>query len=641
MNLRTKLLLSYLTFVAALVVLGGWSAWRLREMGGVSRRIISNNYDSVVAAQEMKESLERQDSAALFALLGARDKALGQVREHRTRFDLNLQKAANNITEIGEPEAIEAIRRDRDIYYQMFDAFLAKVNSTENSRPVRDEELSQRSDYFTQLEPQFNKLRAECEHLLQLNQRAMLSKSEAAAGVAQLWFYRTLLFAGVLVTAGLFLAFFLANRIVEPLRQLTATTARIAGGDLDAKVTVDSRDEVGVLAAEYNRMAERIRQLRSSDMGKLLVAQQTTEAAIDSLYDPVIVTDGEGCVTKLNPAAAEIFGSETENTGKHVGDVARDARIAGAVAEALESQRPVAREGMSSVLPLAVDGSERAFRLRTTPMRGDGESGHRLLGAVTILEDITHLREIDRLKSEFIATASHELRTPLTSVQMGVHLLLEGALGELTDDQDEVLQACRQDCDRLDKLMRDLLDLSKIEAGESQPQVASVSAKDLLTNAIKELRPQVEAKGVELNINTPVELPWVSVDRLQIERVISNLVVNALRHTKEGQIKISAEQRDNYLAVSVSDTGSGITPEYLAHIFDKFVQVPDAPTGGAGLGLAISKSIVETHGGQISAQSQVGHGTIFTFTLPLAVAPGPLTAKGSSVNEQAHFDHRR
>jgi PAS domain S-box-containing protein len=202
------------------------------------------------------------------------------------------------------------------------------------------------------------------------------------------------LIAGVLVAAGLYLAFFLANRIIEPLRQLTASTAKIAGGDLNAKVPVTSRDEVGVLAAEYNRMAERIRQLRSSDMGQLMIAQQTTEAAIDSLYDPVIVTDGEGQVTKLNPAAEEIFGSEKENAGKHIGEVARDVRIAGAVAEALESQRPVAGEGMASVLPLAVDGSERAFRLRTTPMR---DNGSRLLGAVTLLEDITHLRELDRL----------------------------------------------------------------------------------------------------------------------------------------------------------------------------------------------------------------------------------------------------
>lgn len=615
MSLRSKLLFGYLIFVAALVVLGAWGAWRLREMGDVSRRIISNNYDSVVAAQEMKESLERQDSAALFALLGAHDKAIAQLREHRALFDQNFEKAANNVTEVGEQAAIEAIRTDRDTYYHLFDAFLSRVEATRASQPKRREELSERDEYFTQLEPQFNKLRADCEHLLQLNQRAMLAKSESAAGVAQLWFYRTLLIAGVLVAAGLYLAFFLANRIVEPLRQLTASTVKIAGGDLNAKVTVSSHDEVGVLAAEYNRMAERIRQLRSSDLGMLMVAQQTTEAAIDSLYDPVIVTDGEGHVTKLNHAAAEIFGSEKENAGKHIGEVARDVRIAGAVAEALESQRPVAGEGMASVLPLAVDGLERAYRLRTTPMRDN--SSH-LLGAVTLLEDITHLREIDRLKSEFIATASHELRTPLTSVQMGVHLLLEGAAGELNDKQTEVLSACREDCERLDKLMRDLLDLSRIEAGESQPALKTVRTREFIINATEDLRPQVESKGLQFRVLVPVGLPDVKIDPSQIERVLANLVVNAIRYTRQGEITIGADTRGNFIAVSVSDTGTGIPPEYLPHIFDKFVQVPGAATGGAGLGLAISRLIIEAHGGQISVQSQLGHGSTFTFTLPVA-----------------------
>ncbi len=625
MSLRTKLLAGYMVFVTALIVLGGWSAYRLREMGGVSRRIISNNYDSVLAAQQMKESLERQDSAAVFALLGARERALQQMHEHRARFDANFQKAAANITEVGEPEAIEAIRRDREIYYKIFDDFLADTDLpgdliTRNGTivsPAKPGEARGKVIYFQSLEPQFNKLRADCDHLLQLNQRAMVAKSEAAAEVARRWFYLTLLLAGVMVAAGIALAFLLANRIVEPLRQLTATTAKIAGGDLDAKAEVNSDDEVGMLAREYNRMAERIRQLRQSDKGQLFVARQTTEAAIDSLYDPVIVTDSEGCVTKLNPAAEEIFGSEAENSGKHVGEIARDPTIAGAVAEAIRSQRPVAGEGAASVLPLAVDGSERAFRLRTTPMR---DNENHLLGAVILLEDITHLREIDRLKSEFIATASHELRTPLTSVQMGVHLLLEKAAGELTDKQTEVLEACRQDCDRLDRLMRDLLDLSKIEAGESPPQLASVRARELIQAAAEDLRPQVEAKGLEFRVNVPIDLPFVNVDRLQIERVISNLVVNAIRSTRQGEIRITAERRDHNIAVSVADSGSGIPAEYLPHIFDKFVQVPDAPTGGAGLGLAISKSIVEAHGGQIGVHSEMGIGSTFTFTVPVANA---------------------
>src|SRR4030095_11840809 len=151
MTLRAKLILGYLVFIIALVMLGAWSAWRLREMGGVSRRILSNNYDSVVAAQEMKESLERQDSAALFALLGAREKAMDQLRQHRTRFDANFDKAANNITEIGESDAIEHIRRDRAIYYHLFDTFIAALHPPTTGQSNSPTEEASRQEYFTKL----------------------------------------------------------------------------------------------------------------------------------------------------------------------------------------------------------------------------------------------------------------------------------------------------------------------------------------------------------------------------------------------------------------------------------------------------------------------------------------------------------
>jgi PAS domain S-box-containing protein len=618
MSLRTKLLSGYMMFVAALVVLGGWSAWHLREMGGVSRRIISNNYDSVVAAQDMKESLERQDSAALFALLGQRERAVTQLREHRARFDAAFTKAANNITEPGETEVIEFIRNDRDAYYRLFDAFLAGADSGERGTQGVGAGFG-RDEYFAELEPRFNRLRANCDALLQLNQRAMLAKSEAAAGVARQWFLTTLVIAVSLVVAGLALAVFLSDRIVRPVRELTATTARIAGGDLGARAAVLSDDEIGVLAEEYNRMAASLQELRRTDLGELLVAQQTTEAAIDSLYDPLIVTDAEGCVVRLNNAAEEIFGAESENAGRHVREMASAGRIAFAVSEALSSQRPVAGEGALAVLPLSVDGAERAYRLRTTPMR-DADS--RLLGAVTLLEDITHLREIDRLKSEFISTASHELRTPLTSVQMGVHLLLEGAAGELTAKQQEILEVCREDCERLERLMRGLLDLSRVESGAEKPRPAAVRAADLIRDTTERLRPQVEFKGIALRVDVPPDAPHVLADREQIERVITNLITNAVRHTlRGGEIRINVAPRDTgMLAVSVSDTGRGIPTEYLPRIFDKFVQVPNSPSGGVGLGLAISERIIVAHGGQISAQSEVGRGSTFTFTLPVAGA---------------------
>ena len=453
MKLRTKLLLGYLGFIVALGVLGAWSARTLQQMSAVSGRIIAENYDSVVAAQDMKESLERQDSAAVFELLGEHDRASRQAAEHRARFDAALERAAANITEQGEPEIVDAIRRSRAEYYRQFDEFLGATDD----RTAR---------YFSLLEPQFNRVRADCDRLLRVNQEAMRSKADAASQIARRWFLITLALAVALMAAGVGVEISLSNAILGPVRQLTDATTRMAGGDLDAAVSVRSGDEIGALAVGFNRMAERIRELRRSDLGKLLIAQQTTEAAIDSLYDPVIVTDSERRVTRINPAAERLFGPRAEVVGKPIDVVVRDSRVAQAIGDVLQSGGAVASESPAAVLPWAVDGARRAFRILSTPMR---DADARLVGAVTLLEDITHLSEISRLKSEFIAAASHELRTPLTSVQMGIHLLIEDTSGPMTERQRDILQVCREDTARLDRLMRELLDLSKIGVRRCHP----------------------------------------------------------------------------------------------------------------------------------------------------------------------------
>ncbi|HZN12598.1 MAG TPA: HAMP domain-containing protein, partial [Blastocatellia bacterium] len=308
MSLRAKLLTGYLIFIAALVGLGAWGAWRLREMGGAARLIISENYDSVVAAQQMKESLERQDSAAVFLLVGQAARSRAQVEEQRRRFDDAFETAAANVTELAEPAAVEAIRRGRGTYYRLVDEFF---------------ESPRAADYFARLEPGFDRLRADCDRLLRLNQEAMRDKSERAAGAARRSFLTTLALAGVLALAGLGLAVWLANRIVRPVRELTAATGRIRGGDLEARAPILSHDEVGQLAVEFNRMAEHLRQLRRSDLGQVVAAQQTTEATIDSLAEPVLVTDAGGRITKLNPSAERLFGPEAASLGRPAAEVAR------------------------------------------------------------------------------------------------------------------------------------------------------------------------------------------------------------------------------------------------------------------------------------------------------------------------------
>ena len=603
MRLRTKLLLGYAGFVLALGVLGAWSARTLSQMSAVSSLIIAENYDSVVAAQDMKESLERLDSAALFDLLGQRDRARRQIVEHRTRFDVALAKAAANITETGEPEAIEPIRRGRDEYYRRSDGFM-------------DAAGDRTALYFRSLEPQFHHVRSEADRLLHLNQEAMRRKADAASHIARRWFFMTLALAIFLMAAGVAIELSLSKAIIGPVAQLTAATTRMASGELDTAVPVHSGDEIGALAVGFNRMAERIRELRRSDLGRLLVAQQTTEAAIDSLYDPVIVADGEGVVTRINPAAERLFGARGDTVGRPIGIVARDPRIAQSVTDVLRAAAPAASEDAAAVLPWAVDGARRAFRIRSTPMK---DADGRLVGVVTLLEDVTHLSEVNRLKSEFIAAASHELRTPLTSVQMGIHLLLEDTTGTLDDRQREILQVCREDSARLDRLMRELLDLSKIESGAVVPQLVTTRPATLLADAVQPLRLQVEARGVRVDVDAPADLPHVAVDRSQIERVIANLVTNAMRATRAGgRITVAAVRRGDEVAISVTDTGTGIPRDSLPRIFEPFVQVPQASGGGAGLGLTISRQIVEAHGGRLTVQSEPARGSTFTFNVRVA-----------------------
>jgi two-component system, NtrC family, sensor histidine kinase KinB len=608
MKLRTKLLTGYTGFILALGLLGGWSARTLSEMSAVSRRIIAENYDSVVAAQDMKESLERQDSAALFELLQEHDRAMRQATEHRARFDAALSRAASNITEPGEREVIEAIRSGRDDYYRLYDGFM---RATGNRAGL----------YFTTLEPRFDAVRAQCDRLLRLNQEAMRTKADAASQSARRWYLMTLGLALILMSIGVAVAFRMSNSIVGPVRQLTEATTRVAGGDLAATVPVKSADEIGALALGFNRMAERIRELRRSDLGKLLIAQQTTEAAIDSLYDPVIVTDSDGVVTRINPPAERLFGARADTVGRPIEQIAGDARIAQAVTDVLRSGRAVASESEAAVLPWAVDGSRRAFRVRSTPMH---DADDRLAGAVTLLEDITHLSEVSRLKSEFIAAASHELRTPLTSAQMAIHLLLEGVAGEPDGHQRQILEMCRDDMARLDRLMRELLDLSKIESGAATSHFESVRPEQILEEAADSMRVQIENGGIELRLDTSPDLPPIRADHNQIERVLLNLITNATRATPAGgTITLAATRRGEDVAFSVTDTGTGIPRDYLAKIFEPFVQVPHAPAGGSGLGLTISRRIVDAHGGRLTAQSESGRGSTFTFTVPVDDRPSP------------------
>jgi NtrC-family two-component system sensor histidine kinase KinB len=242
------------------------------------------------------------------------------------------------------------------------------------------------------------------------------------------------------------------------------------------------------------------------------------------------------------------------------------------------------------------------------------------LGVVLLLRNITKLKEVDRLKSEFVMIASHELRTPLTGIGMSIDLLHEMALQRLNEKEQLLLNSAHEEVQRLKALINSLLDLSKIEAGKVDMEFDKMPPHILFEKAISVLKTQADEKSIELTFSLPEDLPLVKADANKITWVLTNLISNALRYTESGgHISLFAEHVGNQIQISVTDDGAGIPYEYQSRIFDKFQQLKtDRDAGGSGLGLAICREIVRAHGGTIWVDSKPGEGSTFTFTLQVA-----------------------
>jgi len=619
-TLRRKIAFSYALLILIILGVSAWSIYHLLHLGRAIDVILVNNYKSIVAAENMKEALERQDSAALFFIANHAEKARRQYQENSARFSAEFEVAATNITEKGEPEIVADIDTDYRIYKARLEALLASTaaNPGDTSRV-----------YFEELEPAFNALKGRLDDLLHLNQQAMVAANDRAITVSKRaeisMAVSTLLALGLaLVFAWRFTAY-----VVDPIATLTEKAKRIGEGDFDQYIEVSSRDEIGILAEEFNRMLARLRDLRKSDYGSLLIEQKKSDAVIDAIYEPVIVTDARGHVLKINRAARRLFGGAEHGDGEpSLSGLSGGERILAAIRDAVAMQKPVAAEGEAALVPIKLDGAERNFRLRATPMR---DADGRLLGAVTLLEDITAITELDRLKTEFVSVASAKLREPLRSLQMALHAMTGASLGDLNDRQLEMLSSARADAEKLDELITDLLELAEIDSGARRLSIERLRPIDLARAAVERFRAVAESKQVKIENNVWPDLPWVMGDRKAVALIFDNLLSNAIRHTNRGgTVAIDARERGERVHISVRDTGEGIPVQQLPLVFSRFASVGGIP-GGAGLGLALVKKLVEAQGGQVSVESRLGEGSTFTFTLleggPASILSGALSSQ--------------
>ena len=446
----------------------------------------------------------------------------------------------------------------------------------------------------------------------------MYAASVRAGTVAKRAIWSTILVSALAMIAALALSLFLAERIVRPIHRVMAATRKISSGDYAVQVPEETRDELGRLAGEFNQMAAQLGRYHEMNIEQIITEKNKAEAILSSIEDGLVVFDTKLKVTGINPAARQMLGLEfVKSTTFRCEDIFPAPNVCDLIRETVDIGMQPDLPDEQRIVTFGDGKKSRYYLISATTVRGrDGK----LSGIVLLLKDVTRLKEVEQLKSEFVMAASHELRTPLTSLGMSIDLLLENVAHELAETDRDLLQAAHEEVHRMKALVNDLLDLSKIEAGKIDLEFESVPVQMLFDHVHTVFKSQMDIKEVDFTSELADNLPRIRADANKITWVLTNLVSNALRYVnKGGRIQLSAHRIGQHIHMSVRDDGPGIPPEYQLKIFEKFVQMKGQDAGGTGLGLAICKEIVRAHGGAIWVESTPGQGSTFIFTLPVVV----------------------
>ncbi|MBV9671521.1 MAG: HAMP domain-containing protein [Verrucomicrobia bacterium] len=539
------------------------------------------------------------DSGLSFALAGEEQRGSSLFQTNASIFADNLQRELGNITVAGEGEVADKIKTSEARYLQLARSFW------ENTDPA-----SRRTLYFSQLLPLFTEIKNNSQEIIRLNQENMVDADRQARALSRASSRNLVILLLLGMGCAVFLAYALQRAILKPIQTLTGSAKELGEGNLDQVVPIQSKDEIGSLAAAFNKLASKLRAYRQITTDQILQARQMTEITLSAFPDPVLAVSLAGETTFMNPAAEKLLNSLNIKNGLPL-----------AVQEEVEQ---VLKGGPDSVpisfenaVPVRLDDHEAFLLPRVIGMRDDAGN---LFGAAVVLQDVTRFRLLDEVKTNLVSTVSHELKTPLTSVRMGLFLLLEEKIGSLNSKQLELVLAARDDAERLLRMINDLLDLARLEAEKVPQQMMIVSPKSLIERSAVDLNEVVTAKDARLTTAIAPDLPNVAVDPRQIGHVFSNLLSNAAKHSKAGQeVVLSAKSNGKVVRFTVADHGPGIPQQFQNRIFERFFRIPGTESSeGIGLGLAIAREIVVAHGGSIGLHSDPAKGTEFYFDLPPA-----------------------
>lgn len=603
-----KFSLVYIGLVALIVILGLISIFTLSGISRTINGLIKTNYDSITRLAGMRQALWSQNQSMMDYLYtdNAAD-AIAVFREQEDQFRYYYEKERATIILPQELVYIEEIGSSFREYLTMADLLIQfdLKNPEDYERAARF--------YREELRPQQLIVEEKMRLLHTSNEIALFSRKEEAAQSAA----NSIGITGVVFLAaaggGYFLATQYTRRFLKPLYEITENIKLIREGNLNRDIMIKSQDEFGMLAEEFNNMVRRLSEFERSTLGSLIQERNKSDSLVKSIYEPMLVVDAAGKLLLMNKAFERLYGlTEADSLGAPLPELVPGSGFREYIT-ALRDGETDFHQGKTIVVP--VGGEDLFYHVAVTPIPGpEGE----ISGLIMMLHDVTEMKRLERVRGDFIATISHEFKTPLTSIVMGADLISGGMLGPMTDDQREVVETIKEDSLRLESLVGEIMELSRMESSKTLYQFIPCNLSQIIAASVRQFEPMAERSGVYLGVDCPGNLPQVRADFSKITWVLNNLLSNAMKYTQAGDaVTVAAELKKGYAEVSVTDTGVGVPPEFVEQIFEKYVQIKgyDIEVRGSGLGLAAAREIISAHRGRIWCDPEVEEGSRFVFTL--------------------------
>ncbi|MBE9584288.1 HAMP domain-containing protein [Mucilaginibacter sp. JRF] len=582
MKIKTKLRLGFGFLFAVVIFFGALSLFYINEIAKSSQVILKDNYETLRYVREMRRILDEQP--------------LPLDAASATKFRQQLIREKNNITERDEQAAVDRLSA-------LFNTLVAP------NTPLTVLTSTQRQ------------IRATLMDIEDVNMRAIVRKHTAAQASVQ----KTTILLGFAGTITFLILFsFSVNFpgfISGPLRKLQEGISEISRKNYSTRLDFRQDDEFADVAQAFNNMATRLRDWENSNLATVLSEKRRIEAIIEQMQNAIIGVNEKQEILFINTAAKKILSLHDDRPeGKLISELTSQNDLLRSIIDEQVKGKP---------FKIVVDGKEAHFQLQTREisvpnMKPANTEGINIAsypaGKVYILENITEFKERDEAKTNFIATVSHELKTPIASIKMSLKLLGDKRVGEMNQEQTDLVKHIMDDSERLLKITSELLDLSSVETGNLQLQFSPVTPDVIVNYAMDAVKFQAEQKNVRLELISAKMLPFVMADTEKTAWVLINFLSNALRYSPErSKIVIQVTEHGNAVEFSVKDQGNGIDKKYQQRLFDRYFQVPTDGTrrSGSGLGLAISKDFIEAQNGRIWVESEIGEGSKFSFSLPV------------------------